>query len=132
MKVLETIESTGAMIVVDDTNTGSRSFAPEVSPTEEPLIALAKGYTQVPCPFVTSFQDRLKYIGEMITRYRVDGVIFSIQKYCESEKLDFPLLREKLKQNFNVPVTLIETEFLGDMALIRTQVETFVESLLIH
>lgn len=129
VRILETVESSGAMVVADDINTGSRSFWHTVDTSEEPLLALAKAYSRVPCPFSTSAEDRLNYISKMITEYRADGVVFAIEKGCESEKMDFPFLQNEIKGKLGVPVTFVETEYLSDMAPLRTRVDGFVESL---
>jgi len=129
-RLWEMIESTGAVIVADDTNNGSRSFWHLVEDTtEDSLKALARGYVMVPCAFNTSIEDRFKYISEMISEYKVNGVIFAINKNCESEKFVYPELNKKVKDKMNVPTLNIETDYLIDMAPLRTRVEAFVETL---
>jgi benzoyl-CoA reductase/2-hydroxyglutaryl-CoA dehydratase subunit BcrC/BadD/HgdB len=129
-RLWEMIESSGACIVADDVNTGSRSvFEPVKDLTEKPLKALATRYAMVPCAFNTSNADRFKYISELIIESNVKGVIFAINRNNESEKFDYPRLDKKIKEKFNVPTLLIETEYLTDMAPLRTRVEAFVEML---
>ena len=124
------IESGRAMIVADDVNNGSRTFWHFVEDrTNDPLEALAKRYATVPCGFNTSIADRFKYISEMITEYEANGVIFAINKNCESEKFVYPELDKKVKDKLHVPTLNIETDYLIDMAPLRTRVEAFVESL---
>jgi len=125
----EAVESSGAMIVADDTNTGSRSFWHTVVENGEPFASLARSYSTVPCPFTTSAEDRLRYISNMAKDFKVDGIIFSVEKWCESEKMDFPYLQKEIATRLGLPVTLVETEYLGDLAPIRTRVEGLVESI---
>ncbi len=129
VRVLEAIESLGAVIVADDTNTGSRSFWHQVDAAKDPLSALASRCMAVPSPFTTSSEERLQYISEMIREYRVDGVVFAIQKYCESEKFDLPFLEGEIRGRFGVPTTYVETDYLADIAPLKTRVEAFIESL---
>ena len=129
VRVWETIESAGGLIVADDTNNGTRSFCGSVDTEKEPLKALAEHYMAVPCAFITSAEERLKHISEMIAEYKADGVIFAIQKYCESEKFDLPFLQAGIRDNTGVPVMLIETDYLADMAPLETRVGAFIESL---
>lgn len=129
-RLWEMIEATGAVIIADDTNNGSRSFWYSVEETtKDPLEALARGYVMVPCAFNTSIEDRFNYVSEMISEYKVNGVIFAINKNCESEKFVYPELDKKVKDKVNVPTLNIETDYLVDMAPLRTRVEAFIETL---
>ena len=128
-RLIETMESSGALVVADDTNTGSRSFWHAVDPNQDPLLALARGYSKVPCPFATSADDRFDYISRMVSEYGVNGVVFAVEKWCESEKMDFPYLEHAIDGKLGVPVTFVETEYLCDMAPIRTRIDGFVESI---
>jgi len=128
-KLIDAIESSGAVVVVDDTNMGLRSFWTNVDLNEEPLSALSKAYAGVPCPFSTSAEDRLKMIGDLIREFNIDGVLFAIEKFCESEKMDFPYLEKNISEVFHKPVLFIETDFLCDMAPIKTRIDAFVETI---
>ena len=129
-RLWEMIEESGACIVADDVNNGSRSIFNAVEDTTEgPLTALARRYVMVPCSFNTSNADRFTYISKMVTEYNVNGVIFAINRNCESEKFDYPALDKKVREKFNVPVLQIETDYLTDLEPLRTRVEAFVEML---
>lgn len=129
-RLWEMIESSGVSVVSDDVNNGSRSFWYSVEETtKDPLEALAEGYAMVPCAFNTSIGDRFKYISEMIREYRVNGVIFAMNKNCESEKFVYPELDKKIKDKVKVPTLNIETDYLIGMAPLRNRVEAFVETL---
>jgi len=129
-RLLETFEASGALVVADDTNFGSRSFFYTVDNAQNQFMALAKAYDMVPCPFSISAKNRLAYINKMAAEYKVDGVVFAIEKACESEKMDFPYLEKEITAKTKLPVTFIETEYLCDMAPIRTRIDAFVESLM--
>lgn len=129
-RLWEMIESSGASIVADDVNNGSRSFWYSVDDTaKDPLEALARSYVMVPCGFNTSIADRFDYVSKLISEYKVNGVIFAINKNCESEKFVYPELNKKVKDKMNVPTLNTETDYLVDMAPLRTRVEAFVETL---
>lgn len=129
-RLLETFEASGALVVTEDTNMGLRSFSHTVDNDEDQFMALAKAYEMVPCPFSVSAEDRLTLIAKIATEYKVDGVVFAIEKACESEKMDFPYLEKEIMAKAKLPVTFIETEYLCDMAPIRTRIDAFVESLM--
>jgi bzd-type benzoyl-CoA reductase N subunit len=130
LRMWELIESLGASIVADDVNNGSRSFWHTLEETEEePLEALARGYATVPCAFNTSITDRFEFICEMITEWKVNGVIFAMNKNCESEKFVYPELDKKIREKFNLPTLNIETDYLMNLGPLRTRVEAFIEML---
>jgi bzd-type benzoyl-CoA reductase N subunit len=129
-RMWEMIESLGASIVADDVNNGSRSFWHSVDETrKDPLGALASGYAMVPCAFNTSIMDRFEFVSEMITEYKVNGVIFGINKNCESEKFVHPELDKKVRERFNLPTLNIETDYLMNLVPLRTRIEAFMEML---
>lgn len=129
-RLMEALEASGALVVVDDTNLGSRSFFHNVDDDQNQFMALARAYSGIPCPFSTSAKNRLAHIIKMAAEYEVDGVVFVIERACESEKMDFPYLEKEIKRRINLPVTFIETEYLCEMAPIRTRIDAFVESLI--
>lgn len=130
IRLFETLEASGALVVTDDTNMGSRSFFYTVDNDHNQFMALAKAYEMIPCPFSISAENRLSYITKMAAEYKIDGVVFAIEKACESEKMDFPYLEKEITTKTKLPVYFIETEYLCDMAPIRTRIDAFVESLM--
>lgn len=127
--LVETIEGSGGSIVADDLCLGSRYFWERVDINTDPLKAIAKRYLgRVKCPCRHPPEDRLKYITEMIREFKVEGVIFVLQKYCDTHFFDFPFIEEKLKED-NIPALLIEVEHLTPVGAIKTRVEAFIEML---
>jgi benzoyl-CoA reductase subunit C len=131
VRLLETLEASGALVVADDTNMGSRSFCYDVETDGNPFMALANAYATIPCPFCTAADTRLAYILKTASDYGAEGVVFAVEKACEGEKMDFPYLEREITGKGGLPVTFIETEYLCDMAPIRTRIDAFVESLMI-
>lgn len=127
-RLLAAMEASGAVIVADDTNLGSRSFSHRVEAAGDPYAALARGYAGIPCPFSISVEHRLGFLLEMASQYKVDGVIFAVERACESEKMDFPYLERELGGR-DIPVSFIETEYLCDLSPIQTRIDGFVESI---
>jgi len=129
-RLWEMIEDSGASVVADDVNNGSRSVFTAVNETTEgPLTDLARRYAMVPCSFNTANTDRFTYISELIMGSNIQGVIFAINRNCEAEKFDYPNLDQKIREKFNLPTLHIETDYLTDMAPLRTRVEAFIEML---
>ncbi len=126
LRLLAAMEASGAVVVADDSNFGSRSFVFTVAETGDPYEALAGAYAEIPCPFCTSAERRLELLSEMIGQYKVDGVVFAVEKACESEKMDFPYLERELRCK-EIPVSFLETEYLCDVSSFATRIDGFVE-----
>ncbi|MGD8227883.1 MAG: 2-hydroxyacyl-CoA dehydratase family protein [Desulfobacteraceae bacterium] len=127
VRLWEMMESLGAAIVADDVNNGSRSFwHTVVETTKGPLEALARGYAMVSCGFNTSVTERFDYVSKMITEYRVNGVIFAVNRNCESEEFVYPELDKRIKERFGIPTLTIETDYLMGLTPLRNRIEAFM------
>jgi len=126
-RLLDIISTAGATIVADDFNNGARSLEPIVAEGEDPLESLAKAYTTVPCGFNTALKDRFSFLANTIAEYAVDGVLFAINRNCETEKFDYPILDQKIRERFRIPTMLIETDYQCAVGPLQTRVEAFVE-----
>ena len=129
-RIWEVIESAGAHVVADDVNNGSRSFRHSLPETAaDPLEALASSYATVPCAFNTSIQDRFDFISDMIISHKVDGVVFAINRNCETEAFAYPELEKRIKERFGIPTIHIETDYMMRLEPFRDRVEAFLQLL---
>ncbi len=128
-RLWEMVASCGGSIVADDVNNGSRSFWHVVEEGKYPLESLARAYTRTPCGFNTAIGERFASVSKMIAEYRVDGVIFAINKNCESEGFVYPELDKRIRERFKIPTLHLETDYLMNMASLRTRIEAFLEIL---
>ena len=128
-RLWEMIESCGASIVADDVANGARAFSHTVEEGQDPLASLAKAYISVPCAFNTSLADRFAFVSAVIKSHRIKGVIFAINRNCETEKFDYPELSGKIKEKLGIPTFLIETDYMSNMEPLRTRIEAFIEML---
>ncbi len=132
VELFELIESLSGMVVSDDLCVGSRYFWDTVDTSLEPLAALSKYYLAKapPCPCMYGLgyarKQRLDFIKEMVKRYKVDGVIFCIQRYCDPHQLDYRLLSQGLQAE-GIPVMLHDVDNTIRAAQLRTKLETFFE-----
>lgn len=126
-RLLDVIRAAGARVVADDFNNGARSFHPIVAEGEDPLESLARAYITVPCGFNTAIKDRFSCMADTLAEYGVDGVLFAINRNCETEKFDYPMLDQKIRERFNIPTMLIETDYPSAVGSLQTRVEAFIE-----
>jgi benzoyl-CoA reductase subunit C len=134
LDLIASIESAGCYVVDDDFVLGRRFFADDVRNTApEPLRALAEAYVRhsvdasVKHDLTHSKAQRLVHRAQ---EYKADAVVVLTAKFCEPALFDYVLYRKAL-QAAHVPHVFLEFEekmWLFDK--IKTEIETFVESLL--
>ena len=126
-RLLDIISAAGASVVANDCNNGDRSLETSAASGGDPLESLAKAYMAAPCGFNTDIEDRFSFMSKAIRRYAVNGILFAINRNCETEKFDYPILAQKIREHFEIPTILIETDYLCAMGPLQTRVEAFVE-----
>jgi benzoyl-CoA reductase subunit C len=130
--LLDVIEEAGCYVVEDDLLLGLRWFDRPVEAGEDPLGAMARAF--IDSGVTTSIRHDRRRKGEaLLDRVKAsgaEGVIFSAAKFCEPALLDYPLMRAALERR-GIPSLAFEfEEKMGTFESLRTQVETFVESIL--
>ena len=130
--LLDVIEEAGCYVVDDDLLLGMRWFERPVSEEGDPLAALARAYLE---PGVTTSikHDRRRKGEALLGRLaaaKAEGVIFSAAKFCEPALLDYPLMRAACDRAGLPSLAFEFEEKMGTFESIKTQVETFVESIL--
>jgi benzoyl-CoA reductase subunit C len=132
LEIIKLLENAGCYVVDDDFVLGQNWFTEEVPGDGDPMRALAESYlnrarySSVRHDFR---QPRWEGLGEKVKRARADAVIFLIAKFCEPAYFDYPLFKKKLEE-IGVPHLPLEfEEKMFTFERLRTEVETFVESL---
>jgi benzoyl-CoA reductase subunit C len=133
LDLIKLIEEAGCYIVDDDFSLGRRWFYEDVPTDDDPLAALAGSYLNrsVYSSVRHDFRKpRFKELIEKARRRRADAVIFLIAKFCEPADFDYVLFKQELEKE-DIPHLLLEFEEKSfTFERLRTEVETFVESLL--
>ena len=109
--LIETIESVGANIVMDDICVGTRFYWPEVELTQDPLDGLAYRYlVGIKCPrtfrevvsgqtnknYMADLENRFGYLKDYIKEWNVNGVILQSVRYCDTHGYEVPAIRDYL------------------------------------
>lgn len=129
--LIEMIENCGARIVIDDYCTGNRYYQAQVVHSEDRLAALAgRMVEKPPCPLkdLSTDRRRVTHISRLIDAYRVEGVIYTIQRQCDSHGLDYPSV-QAIVDSKGMPMLKIELDFSSAIAQYRTRLEAFIEML---
>jgi benzoyl-CoA reductase subunit C len=133
LDLIRLMEEAGCYIVDDDFSLGRRWFYEDVPTDDDPLTALAESYLDrsVYSSVRHDFRKpRFKKLIEKARLRRADAVIFMIAKFCEPADFDYVLFKQELEKE-GIPHLLLEFEEKSfTFERLRTEVETFVESLL--
>jgi len=126
--VLRVIEDSGGLVVADDLDTGSRYFWSLTDGAARPLESISKRIFELPSPYGSPFEDRIRYLKAMVKEFRVDGIVFPTRKFCDPYLFDYAVLGRAMKED-GVPSMLLEYEYPLAKASLKTRVEAFVEML---
>jgi benzoyl-CoA reductase subunit C len=132
-ELIRLMEEAGCYIVDDDFVLGRRWFTDDVPTDGDPVLALAESYAaRAVYSSVRHDPARPRTAGlvEKVRHTQANAVIFLIAKFCEPAYFDYVLFKREL-EGLGIPHLLLEFEekmFTFDR--VRTEVETFVESLM--
>jgi benzoyl-CoA reductase/2-hydroxyglutaryl-CoA dehydratase subunit BcrC/BadD/HgdB len=127
------IETSGAVIVGEEScvgERGTRNLTDDSGTTIDTMLdALVDRYFQVDCAIFTPNHERLDHIQEMVTDYRVDGVIHYGLQFCQPYLMESMPVEKALEQK-DIPCLRIETDYsMEDVGQLKTRVEAFIEQL---
>lgn len=134
LELLQTMEESGCFVVNDDFLLGERWHREPLPMDGDPLLGLARHFLTRSVPSAVHHPGPAGRADALLAKVRAsgaDGVVFCMAKFCEPALYDYPLLARALDAA-GVPHLAFEfEEKMGLFESIRTQVETFVESILL-
>jgi benzoyl-CoA reductase/2-hydroxyglutaryl-CoA dehydratase subunit BcrC/BadD/HgdB len=125
------VESSGAIIVGEESCIGTRNTRDLVEETGETLEAMLDAivnrYMRIDCACFTPNTERLEHIVEMARDLKADGVIHYALSFCQPYAIEAFKVEKALKEA-GIPMLSIETDYsMEDMEQLKTRVEAFVE-----
>jgi benzoyl-CoA reductase subunit C len=133
VELIEAIESAGCQIVDDDLLVGWRLFKADVPVAGDPVENLADAYVAGSMYTSVRFDCGQPRTEGLVLRTKAagaDAVVFAAAKFCEPALLDYVLFRKILDER-NIPHLKLEfEEKMWTFDRMRTEVETFTESML--
>lgn len=133
LELLEALDEAGCYIVDDDLLLGRRWYEADVPLDGNPLHALAESYIDRARYSSVSHdwrRPRYQRLLERVKRSGATAVVFCIAKFCEPALLDYPLFKDMLERE-GIPHVFLEfEEKMWTFDKLRTEIETFVESIL--
>ena len=130
-KIHHIVETSGAVVVAEETCTGTRYFenlVDETPTTMDGMInALADRYLKINCACFTPNKGREEDIIRLAKEYRADGVIYNSLQFCHTYNIEYAKVEKALKEA-GIPVIFIESDYSNDdIGQIQTRVEAFLE-----
>jgi benzoyl-CoA reductase/2-hydroxyglutaryl-CoA dehydratase subunit BcrC/BadD/HgdB len=129
-KLHHIIESLGAVVVCEESCTGTRFFSDLVERTPQNLDAqfkaVADRYMNIHCACFTPNEERLDDVVRLAKEYDVDGVIHYNLQFCHTYANEAVKVEKRLKQE-NIPLLRIETDYGDDSGQLKTRIEAFLE-----
>ncbi|MFC1533872.1 2-hydroxyacyl-CoA dehydratase subunit D [Thermodesulfobacteriota bacterium] len=128
IELIRLIDSLDARVVIDDYCTGNRYYQNEVLPEEDRLAALAgRMISKPPCPLKDLPERRRpQHFSRLIDDYKVQGVIYTIQRMCDSHGLDYPVIEPYMEEK-GIPILKLELDYSVPVGQFRTRIEAFLE-----
>ncbi len=128
---LNLIEEAGAVVVMDDLDTGSRYFWGGVDTDSSAITtAIAKRYLyRVPCPRMNFYKEEIDQVIAWAADFKVDGVLLLYLPWCYSRQFRTPMWTRRMKEA-GIPFASLEREYcLFHSAQLKTRIEAFIETL---
>jgi benzoyl-CoA reductase/2-hydroxyglutaryl-CoA dehydratase subunit BcrC/BadD/HgdB len=130
-KLHHIVETSGAVVVCEESCTGTRFFSDLVKTgqktLEEKIQALADRYMSIHCACFTPNTERLDDVVRLVKEYKVDGVIHYNLQFCHTYANEAVEMEKRLEKE-NVPLLRIETDYSDeDSGQLKTRIQAFLE-----
>jgi benzoyl-CoA reductase/2-hydroxyglutaryl-CoA dehydratase subunit BcrC/BadD/HgdB len=128
------IEGTGAVVVAEESCTGTRLVAGGQATIpgdglSAQLEALADRQLQTNCACFTPNEARIEDILRLAREYQADGVIHFSLSFCQPYNLEGVRVQKAL-QKAGIPVLMLEGDYSEEQAgQLKTRIEAFIETL---
>ncbi len=129
--LMQAIESFGAQVVIDEHCVGTRYFWNEVPPGDSAQKRIAERYVRrPPCPLKDCRvpRKRVDHLLYLAREFKVGGVLFLTQKFCDPHGWDVPYLQKALEKN-GMPSLALEITIPNTIGTMRVRLEAFYEML---
>ncbi|HII70599.1 double-cubane-cluster-containing anaerobic reductase [Methanopyrus kandleri] len=132
-KLLYVVESCGAVVVCEESCTGTRYFEREVSTegddVEDLIKNIAEAYMETKCAIFTPNDERVKDIIKKYKEWNCDGVILYNLKFCQPYAVEHSKIESRLREE-GIPALKLESDYSEeDVEQLKTRIETFLESI---
>jgi len=129
-RILELIESAGAIIVAQENCTGLKPILEDIDPdAPDPIRAIAEKYYHLPCSVMTINARRLETIRELAARFRPQCVIELVWHACLTYDVESGQVRRFVEEELGLPYLKIDTDYsTSDSARLSVRIEALFET----
>jgi len=130
-RVLELIESCGAVVVCMENCTGLKPILEDIDLTREPdpIRAIAQKYYHLPCSVMTPNPRRRETLRALAAKFRPDCVIELVWHACLTYDVESCQVRKLMEEEMRLPYLKITTDYSpADSTRITARVEALLET----
>jgi benzoyl-CoA reductase/2-hydroxyglutaryl-CoA dehydratase subunit BcrC/BadD/HgdB len=130
-KLHHILETAGAIVVCEESCTGTRFFSdlvePSVNNLDAQMKAIADRYMNIHCACFTPNDERLDDVVRLAKEYHVDGVVHYNLQFCHTYANEAIKMEQRLEKE-GIPLLRIETDYSDeDAGQLKTRIEAFLE-----
>jgi benzoyl-CoA reductase/2-hydroxyglutaryl-CoA dehydratase subunit BcrC/BadD/HgdB len=129
-RVIELIESCGAVVVCQENCTGLKPILEDVDAQEpDPIRAIARKYYHLPCSVMMGNERRLEMLRSLAGRFRPDCVIELVWQACLTYDVESFRVRRLVENELRLPYLKLTTDYSpSDSARLCARVAALIET----
>jgi len=131
-RVIDIIEEGGGLIVCMESCTGIKPIWEDVNEeTEDPMIALARKYMDLPCSVMTTNDRRMHLLTDLAQQFKVQCIVDLSWQACLTYDVESWRVKQLAEDALGLPYLRISTDYSpSDTARIALRVEALFETVL--
>ncbi len=127
-KVIEVIEESGGVVVVQEACSGIKPVEKEVAADGDPLEAIARKHFEIPCSCMTPNRGREELIGRLAKEFHADAVVDLVWQACHTYNVESYFIERYVRDRLGLPYLKIETDYSdSDREQLRVRIQTLLE-----
>lgn len=129
LKVLKLVDEEGATVVGLDNCTGLKPFLGRIDEgSDDPLMAIAKRYLQIPCACMTPNTGRFDQLKKQVSLLKPDLVIDLVLQACHTFNVEAVKVESCVRNDLGVNYLKVVTDFsTQDLGQLKTRIGAALE-----
>jgi benzoyl-CoA reductase/2-hydroxyglutaryl-CoA dehydratase subunit BcrC/BadD/HgdB len=128
LKVIEVIEESGGIVVVQEACSGVKPLDTLTAETGDPIEAIARKHFDIPCSCMTPNRGRLDLLSRLAARYRPAAVVDLVWHACHTYNIESWIVERFVRDELGIPYLKIETDYSdSDRERLAVRIQTLLE-----